>query len=135
MTTKKKPTKKATKPATTNKPEQTRTAMQKAAMLSALKKSLGVVSAACARVGIARETHYKWRNADEDYAKAADEILEDAIDFAEGKLLQRIDAGDTVATIFFLKTKGKARGYVEKTEVDNNLKSAAPIIIDWAGEK
>ncbi|MCA6489116.1 MAG: hypothetical protein IM551_03715 [Chitinophagaceae bacterium] len=119
--------KKRTKPV-----EQTRTTIQKKAMLEALKKTLGVISAACEKVGISRETHYKWKKDDPAYSKAADEIEEYAIDFAEGKLLQRINGGDTIATIFYLKTKGKARGYVERSEVDNNIKTAAPIIIDWS---
>lgn len=127
-------TKKKTRKPRPAKADQSRTKVQKAAMLAALRKTLGVVSAACRQVNISRETHYDWMANDTKYAGAVNSISEEAIDFAEGKLLQRIDAGDTVATIFFLKTKGKARGYVEKTEVDNTIKTSAPIIIDWTGE-
>jgi hypothetical protein len=43
-----------------------------------------------------------------------------AIDFAESQLHKQIKEGNSTATIFFLKTKGKKRGYVERQEVDVN---------------
>ena len=127
---KRKPNKsnKGHKPAATK-----RIALQKAAMIEAMKKNLGIVSASCDKVGISRQTHYDWKKNDPKYSQEIDNISEAALDFAEGKLLQNINSGDTIATIFFLKTKGKSRGYVEKTEVDNTLK-VAPIIIDWGKE-
>jgi len=39
------------------------------------------------------------------------------LDFGEQKLMERIARGDTLATMFLLKTRGKRRGYIEKTEV------------------
>jgi hypothetical protein len=39
------------------------------------------------------------------------------LDFGEQKLMERIARGDTLATMFLLKTKGKRRGYIEKQEV------------------
>ena len=38
------------------------------------------------------------------------------LDFAESKLKQEINDGNITAIIFFLKTKGKIRGYVEKEQ-------------------
>ena len=37
---------------------------------------------------------------------------------AESKLMENINGNDNTSIIFFLKTKGKKRGYVEKQEVE-----------------
>ena len=88
-------------------------------MLEALRKSLGIVTTACLSVGIDRSTHYEWLKSDSDY-KAKVEALDDVVlDFAESQLHKSINNGSDTATIFFLKTKGKKRGYIEKQEITN----------------
>ena len=95
-----------------------KTEQHKKAMLDALEKSLGVVTAACKAVGIGRTTHYLWMQEDPDYKKAVEELGDVAIDFAESQLHKQIKDGNSTATIFFLKTKGKKRGYVERQEIE-----------------
>jgi hypothetical protein len=92
--------------------------INKKAMLDALEKSLGVVTSACKSVDISRETHYRWLREDADYKAAVDELSDVALDFAESQLHKQIKDGNSTATIFFLKTKGKKRGYVERQELD-----------------
>lgn len=110
----------------------------KKAIIKALEKSLGIVSTACNSVGISRQTHYRWLSEDEEYKQAVDDISEDAIDFVESKLHEKINGvqmvkhdnkGDDVyydlapsdtAIIFYLKTKAKKRGYVERQEVEQS---------------
>ena len=87
------------------------------AMLIALEKSLGVVTTAAKNVGIHRQTHYDWINSNEDYKKAVNELNEVALDFAESQLHKQMKEGNTSATIFYLKTKGKKRGYIERQEI------------------
>ena len=96
--------------------------IKKKAMIEALIKSLGIVTLACKDVDIARQTHYRWMQEDEIYKQDVEDITDIAIDFAESKLHKQIDKGDTTATIFYLKTKGKRRGYVERQEIDTNVK-------------
>lgn len=110
--------------------------INKKAMIAALEKSLGVVKTACATVGISRQTHYRWLEEDPEYKQATEDIGEDAIDFVESQLFEKIkgitvsnsedDQGkpkvytvppSDTAIIFYLKTKGKKRGYIERTEL------------------
>lgn len=92
--------------------------IKKNALIEALEKSLGVVTSACKTVGIGRTTYYDWYNNDQDFKKKVDELQNVALDFAESKLHNQIADNNTSATIFFLKTKGKKRGYIEKSELD-----------------
>ena len=112
----------------------TTTDTKKRLMIQALEKSLGIVTTACKSVDIARSTHYEWMEEDTKYKKEVDGIIDIAIDFAESQLNQLIqgarhqvvtnkgdivevkDAPNPTSIIFFLKTKGKKRGYVETTE-------------------
>ena len=95
-----------------------KTEQHKKAMLDALEKSLGVVTSACKTVGVGRTTHYLWLQEDKEYKAAVDDLSDVAIDFAESQLHKQIKEGNSTATIFFLKTKGKKRGYVERQELD-----------------
>ena len=42
---------------------------------------------------------------------------EDALDLAESKLMEAIRNGNLTAIIFFLKTRGKSRGYSERGDL------------------
>ncbi len=109
-------------------------------ILESLEKHKGIVTSACASIDCPRSTYYNYYNTDPEFKLSVDEIQETAIDFVESKLMQKINGvtmlnqkaksdeddedptyilppSDT-AIIFYLKTKGKKRGYVEKTEVD-----------------
>lgn len=97
--------------------------IHKKAMIEALEKSLGIVTTACKSVGIARNTHYDWLKDDEDYKSQVLAIEDMTIDFAESHLHKKIKGGDTTATIFYLKTKGKKRGYIERMETENTNKN------------
>lgn len=89
-------------------------------MIEALIKCLGIVTTACKEVGISRQTHYEWYKEDEEYRKAVEDVGDVALDFAESMLHKQIQDKDTAATIFYLKTKGKKRGYIEKQEFEHS---------------
>jgi len=122
--------------------------LKKSAMLKALENSLGVVTTACEVVGIDRRTHYRWLQEDEEYRAQVESLTDLAIDFAESQLFELIkgahrevstpdgeviriqDAPNTSATIFYLKTRGKKRGYVERTELAGVNDAPIQIIIN-----
>jgi hypothetical protein len=100
----------------------TKSDIQKKGMIQALEKSLGVVTTAAKSAGVSRDTHYRWLKEDQEYRAAVEGIEGIALDLAESKLHQEIIGGNTACIIFFLKTKGKRRGYVEKQEIDMTTK-------------
>jgi len=100
-----------------------KTVQHKKAILEALEQTLGVVTSACRKVGVGRTTFYGWLNDDEEFAKAVQDIENVALDFAESQLHQQIKSGNPTSTIFYLKTKGKKRGYIERMETENTNKN------------
>jgi len=120
-----------------NSEEQTpqKLTLKKDAMLQALTTSLGNVTEAAAAVGMSRETHYDWLKNDAEYAAAVASLKNVALDFAESQLKKLMegaerqalthdgeivtikDAPNTSAIIFYLKTQGKQRGYIERQEL------------------
>lgn len=98
-------------------------------MLESLKECSGIVTFACEKVGLSRQTFYRWCRDDPEFKERVDAINELQIDVAEASLLKKIQKGDTTAIIFYLKTKGKNRGYSERREisipggVDMNIKN------------
>jgi hypothetical protein len=94
----------------------------KRAMIEALEKSLGIVTTAAKSAGIDRSTHYEWLKTDDEYRKAVEDIGDIALDFAESQLHKQISNGEVSSTIFYLKTKGKKRGYIERQETEHTGK-------------
>ncbi len=74
------------------------------------------ISATCAALGISRQSFYNYKDSSEKLREQIEEADEAILDFAESKLMEHIDNGDVTSLIFLLKTKGKKRGYVERTE-------------------
>jgi len=88
-------------------------------LLKALENNFGNISEACKKVSISRRTFYNYLRDDDVFKEAVEEIEESLIDLAESELYNQITKENTTALIFFLKTKGKKRGYIERTEVIN----------------
>jgi len=93
---------------------------RKRRLIEALKMHHGIITPACESAGVSRKTYYNWMHADDEFKKAAAEQYDIALDFVESKLFNNIEAGNILSQIFYLKCKGKERGYVERTESDIN---------------
>lgn len=95
--------------------------LKKEAFVKAYRETLGVIKYACEQVNISRRTFYNWLEADEEFRQAVEDVNEESVDFAENALKKKIREGDTTSIIFYLKTKGKKRGYIERTEIDATI--------------
>ena len=95
-----------------------RKAHLKKAFLQHFKNGKGIVSYACEMTGITRETYRQWKLKDPKFKESCEEVAETTLDIVESKLLKKINEEDLTAIIFYLKTKGKHRGYVERVEIN-----------------
>ena len=76
--------------------------VKKQEMLIALEKSLGIVTPACKAVGIARQTHYRWLDEDEDYKKLVRDVQMTKRDFTESAVFQLVQKGNVQDQFFHL---------------------------------
>ena len=90
---------------------------KKELFLKCFQNKLCHISEACKSANIHRRTYYSWIEKDDNFKEQVEAAKEGLIDHVEHQLLQKIDSGDTTAIIFFLKTRAKERGYVEKQEI------------------
>ena len=100
----------------------------KEVFLQIFRKQAGNVTEAAKAANITRKTYYEWCRDDPAFAEAADDVKETLLDFTESKLMKNIDDGKEISIFFYLKCKGKARGYVEKAEVEGDRKHEVTII-------
>ena len=89
----------------------------------------GTIQIHSVTANISRTTYYKYYNSDEQFKEQVKSIGDEAIDFVESQLFELIKNGNIAATIFFLKTKGKKRGYSEKQEFDTDENLS--IKVEW----
>ena len=95
-----------------------KTDKKKKDFIEALRNNLGHISNACEAAKIGRRTYYDWIDKDKNFKEDVDHVQDSLLDLAESKLLENIENNENTAIIFYLKTKGKRRGYIEKQEVE-----------------
>jgi hypothetical protein len=79
--------------------------------LSKLKHNKGFIGVTLRELEMTRGEFNEWIGDDLFFEKKVLEIQELSIDYVEEKLLEEIQGGNLQAIQFFLKTKGKERGY------------------------
>lgn len=109
--------KKPTKPKKQIKLNSKNDSIKKQLMIQALTKSLGIVSSACQAVSISRNCHYEWMKSDPEYKAQVEDIANVELDFVISKLHKRINDGSDAAIIYYLKCKGKQKGYSDGSDV------------------
>lgn len=103
------------------KKESTLSAKQKAFIKVFSEKAGCNISVTCKKIKIERRTYYNWLDSNAEFKALIEDAQESLIDYAETKLHQSIMDGNLTATIFYLKTKGKNRGYIETQEQNLNI--------------
>lgn len=99
----------------------------------ALVKARGLQTVAAQMLGCKWETV---RNYVKRYPECAEalELANTALgDLAESKLTDNITNGDQRAIEFYLKSKHKARGYADKTQVELTGAAGGPVRLEFGG--
>ena len=82
---------------------------------------------ACKEVGISRNQFYQYYKSDPDFKKSVDDIHDVTLDFVENQLLKKIKEGSERSILFYMKYRGKKRGYTESMDVTSDGKSISEI--------
>lgn len=106
-----------------------------AEVIEAVKGSKGFVTTIAKALGCSRMHVYRLIEKYPTAKEALENEREGNKDFVEGKLMQQIDAGNITAIIFYLKTQGKDRGYIERTEITGAEGGPLKVefVNDWRG--
>lgn len=84
----------------------------------AIHKAGGFISIACKSLGCTRRTVYNYIDKYPELKEVVTDIREHYLDIAEASLIQKVKDGNTPELLFYLKTQGKKRGYIEKQQID-----------------
>mgnify|MGYP001571891153 CR=1 FL=1 len=82
----------------------------------AIRLAKGNITAAAHALGVTREALSHRTRLTASLRAVLKEARETMLDTAETVLYSKVLAGDITALIFFLKTQGKSRGYIERVE-------------------
>lgn len=109
--------------------------------LAAFPKKACNIAETCKEIGITRQTYYNWIRESPKFVEELDNATEALLDFAENRLIRamteeaneveqvyneqtkaieyrnvkRMTKAAVTSVIFYLKTKGKKRGYIENS--------------------
>ena len=95
----------------------------------ALKAGGGLYTSAARKLGCSGQTISNYIKRSPKLQKFEREIVDENLDLAESQLLAAIKEGHISAIIFYLKTKGKHRGYTERHELTGQNNEA--ITVDY----
>jgi hypothetical protein len=85
-----------------------------AEIANAITESHGILSMTTRNLHCSRQTIYNHLKKSKKLQQIYNNENESMIDFAEMKLFENIQAGKEASIFFFLKTKAKHRGYIER---------------------
>lgn len=103
-------------------------------VIIAIREARGNLTEAARILGVARMTVYRYCKRYSTIQQALDDEREKWIDTAEQKLMKSVEKGSIPAIIFFLKTMGKSRGYVERQEVTGKDGEGLKIEVEYVND-
>ena len=98
-------------------------------VIAALRNSAGMVTYAAKKLKVDYTTLYSWLKKYPVLEKARQDTIEASLDLAETKLLSNVKAGKEASIFFYLKCKGKDRGYIERQQIEHSTKNGQPLEI------
>lgn len=93
-----------------------------------LEKNKGNVAAVARRFGVSRGTILNRVNESPTLQKALADARESMLDNAESVLYKKVLEGSTPELLFFLKTQGRSRGYVERLEQEHSGETVLKVV-------
>jgi hypothetical protein len=93
-------------------------------------QKVGNIDFICKSLGVSRHTYYYWIDHNEKFKALVEDAKQSLIDFTESMLYKNIQEGKENSIFFLLRTKGRARGYTETTEVTTNLNVKTDMLSD-----
>ena len=97
--------------------------------LGVLEPALKMIEPEIQKRKALRRQFYRWMASDIEFNTDINSIEDISLDFAESKLKENMSKGSTTDIIFYLKTKGRKRGYEERSTVVNENKEPLKIEI------
>ena len=99
-------------------------------ILKLLSENLGIITPVLKKVKVSYTTYKKWITEDDDFKNSIDEIESEQFDFVENVLFENIKSGDRTSVIFYLKSRGGSRRYVDKQVIEQSVSYTEPLKIN-----
>ena len=103
--------------------------------LKAIPKSGGIIATIAKKVGCDWHTAKNYIYSHPTVKQAYDDECEAILDLAETKLYEAVQNGDAQMIKYILGTKGKRRGYVERTEVTGEDGGPIKLKVEYGRKK
>ncbi len=98
--------------------------LSKTKVREAISGTMGIYAVIAGKCGVSRQAVSKFlqNEKNQDLVEEIKEEREKLIDVGERKLIELINQGNFNAIKLLLTTKGKDRGYIERQEIESNIK-------------
>ncbi len=98
------------------------------------KKNAGRIYVSCDKAKIDPKTYWNWFNKNDKFKGAVEIANEELKDWVDGKIIKHIDSKDEKIAAdmakFYAKNKMKDRGYFERTELNQHIRSHKKIKLE-----